>query len=388
LPVDPFADLEPSLEGGVISIGNFDGVHRGHCRLLARLRQRARERGVPGIAVSFEPHPLRLIRPESAPPSLLWPGRKEELLRASGADQSILLATSPEFLRLSADAFFQQIVRERLHARGMVEGRNFCYGQARSGTIDVLSNQCQTARIGLDVIDIITSHDEREISSSQIRRELAAGRVEEATQILGRPHRIRGRVVAGDRRGRSIGFPTANLDDIPVMLPGNGVYAGRGWVQGKPYPVAINIGPNPTFGIDARKVEAHLLDFEGDLYEQTIEIDLLAHLREVRPFSSLDQLKDQLARDVARAREAESAYVHPFGSDLGQTIAQWIDLEWGPAIEPMGGSVPSVQLIGGELRIGVQLAGPMTPSLLITGRADFENRIRRSFPEVQTIVWD
>jgi riboflavin kinase/FMN adenylyltransferase len=385
--VDPFADVEPSLAGGVISIGNFDGIHRGHCRLLARLRQRAHEHQTHSIAVSFEPHPLKLVRPDSTPPSLVWPERKVDLLKASGADHALLLQTTSEFLSLSAESFFQDVVRRRMGAKGMVEGRNFCYGKARSGTIDVLSQQCQTARIGLDVIDIIESADCREISSSQIRRELSAGRVEEAMRILGRPHRFRGIVVAGDKRGRSIGFPTANLAQIPVMLPSNGVYACRAWVGEKHYPAAVNIGPNPTFGIHAQKVEAHLLDFADDLYEQAIEIDLIAKLRDVHPFASLDDLKNQLAIDIEKTRRIEAKYRHPFGCDLGQTISQWIDLELMPTIRPLGGSIEGVQLTRSELAISLRWAGPTSPHLLTTGEVSFVNRLRQVFPEVDRVCW-
>jgi riboflavin kinase / FMN adenylyltransferase len=386
--VDPFSDVGPTLEGGVVSIGNFDGVHRGHCRLLARLRQRSRETNARAIAVSFEPHPLRLIRPQAAPEALVWPERKEELLLAAGADQAILLATSTSFLNLSANAFFHDVVLGRLHARGMVEGRNFCYGQGRSGTIEILAEQCHAADIGLDVIDIIHGDDAREISSSQVRRELALGRVEQATEILGRPHRLKGLVVQGDQRGRTIGFPTANLAHVPVIIPGEGVYACRAWVKGRSYPAAVNIGGNPTFGIDQRKVEAHLIEFVGDLYNQSIELDLLRFVREVRPFPSLDELKNQLHEDVEFARQVEKSYRHPFGCDLGQTIREWLDMELTPLVEPIGGKLGNIRLEGDELSAAITFAGPTIPSVAISGLPSWEDRLRRTFPEVQSIHWE
>jgi riboflavin kinase/FMN adenylyltransferase len=318
---------------------------------------------------------------------LVWPERKIALLKASGADHALLLKTTSEFLSLSAESFFHDVVEQRLHAKGMVEGRNFCYGRARSGTIDVLSQQCQSARIGLDVIDIIESVDQREISSSQVRRELSAGRVEEAMLILGRPHRIRGIVVVGDQRGRSIGFPTANLQQIPVMLPGEGVYACRAWVNENPYPAAVNIGPNPTFGVQAQKVEAHLLNFAGDLYGQSIELDLIAKLRDVHSFASLDDLKNQLAIDIEKTRRLDAEYTHPFGCDLGQTISEWIDLELSPTIKPLGGSIGRVRLAGSELEISLQWKGPSSPHLQTTGEVSFVDRLQQVFPEVDRTCW-
>jgi riboflavin kinase/FMN adenylyltransferase len=385
--VDPFADIEPSLAGGVISIGNFDGIHRGHCRLLARMRQRAYEHQTHSIAVSFEPHPLKLVRPDSAPPSLVWPERKVTLLKDSGADHALLLRTTNEFLSLSAPSFFHDVVERRLRAKGMVEGRNFCYGRSRSGNIDILTQQCQAARIGLDVIDIIESNDCREISSSQVRRELSAGRVEEAMLILGRPHRIRGLVIAGDQRGRSIGFPTANLDQIPVMLPSDGVYACRAWINENHFAAAVNIGPNPTFGVHSQKVEAHLLDFAGDLYGQKIELDLIAKLRDVHSFASLEELKNQLALDLQKTRRLVGEYRHPFGCDLGQTISEWIDMELGPTIRPMDGSIERVWLAGNELEVMLRWAGPTSPYLLTTGEVSFIDRLRKVFPEVDRVRW-
>jgi riboflavin kinase/FMN adenylyltransferase len=386
--VDPFSDIGPVFPGGVISIGNFDGVHRGHCRLLARLRDRAREKQVDAIAVSFEPHPLRWIRPESAPASLVWPERKEELLRQCGADVTILLSTTRDFLNLSAEAFFHDVVLDRLRALGMVEGRNFCYGRSRGGTVELLAEQCKSASINLDVVDIIEGNDRQEISSSQVRRELVLGRVEQATKILGRPHRMKGRVVVGDQRGRSIGFPTANLVDIPVMLPREGVYACRAWLRGRSWPAAVNIGGNPTFDIAQQKVEAHLLDFEGDLYGQQIELDLLALVRDVQKFASLEDLKNQLANDIATTRRIERAYQHPFGCDLGQTIREWIELELADTIAPLQGRLGRVRLEGSVLRAELGLAGPSLPSWTVTGQAPWEERLRRAFPEVKWIEWE
>lgn len=385
--VDPFAELPLALRRGVIAIGNFEGIHRGHCRLLAKLRSRARQVGGPAIAVSFDPHPLQLLRPQFAPTPLVWTKRKVEILRASGADGVAILRTSPEFLRLSAEEFFEQIVLGRFEARGMVEGRNFGYGHNRGGDIDVLSRQCQGAGLSIDIVDIITGQGDAEVSSSRIRREIAAGRIDVVTALLGRPHRIQGNVIAGDRRGRAIGFPTANLAEISVLIPSEGVYAGVAEVDGKRYPAACNIGPNPTFGVEERKFEAHLVGFEGDLYGRAIEIDLIARLRDVRSFAGIEELKSQLGRDVAQTASAAAQYHHPFGCDLGQTVFEWLRTEVAPALEPVGIQIRRVRLENGELTLLATAQGPLLPALRTELMLKFAENLRRTFAEIRTVRW-
>ena len=387
--VDPFADVPAELQGGVVAIGNFEGVHRGHCRLLARLRERARQLGGPAVAISFDPHPIRLLRPDAVLSSLVWTGRKEEILRASGADGVAILHTTQRFLDLSPDAFFQEIVRRRFKARGMVEGRNFFYGKNRGGNVQILAEECRLAEMTFDVVDIVTGEGESEISSSRIRRELREGRMEKASELLGRPHRIAGTVVVGDRRGSKIGFPTANLAEIPVILPKEGVYAGRTVIDGRVYPAACNIGPNPTFSVTQQKFEAHLVGYSGDLYGRVIEIDLLSHLRDVRPFSGIEELIAQLARDVEATRVISEKWHHPFGCDLGQTITEWLRAEVQPNLDPLLSVIDRAVLDAeGTLTVHASVSRQSPPHVIFDLLFRLEDRLKAVFPEVQKLRWN
>ena len=387
--LDPFGDVPKDLQGGVVAIGNFEGVHRGHCRLLARLRERARQLAGPAVAISFDPHPLRLLRPETNLSSLVWSERKEALLRQSGADGVAILQTTHRFLDLSPEEFFQEIVRNRFEARGMVEGRNFNYGKNRGGNIQFLAEECRRAKMTLDVVDIVTGEGESEISSSRIRRELLAGNIEKANDLLGRPHRIKGTVIAGDRRGSRIGFPTANLSDIPVLLPRNGVYAGQTVIDGRRYPAACNLGPNPTFGVAAQKFEAHLVGFEGDLYGRMIEIDLLSHLRDVRAFAGIEELVAQLARDVEEVRRTVENWHHPFGCDLGQTITEWLRSEVQPSLDSMTSLIEKAVLdASGTLTVYASISRENLPHVVLDLLLRLENRLRSVFSEVRRMRWD
>jgi riboflavin kinase/FMN adenylyltransferase len=324
-------DLPGRFRGGVVSIGNFDGVHLGHAEIIGRLVEMGRQVAGPAVVLTFDPHPACLLRPERAPTPLCWTERKADLLAALGAEAVVAYPTTLDLLHQEPREFFDQIVVGRLAARGLLEGRNFFFGHDRHGTVEVLRRFCAEAGMPLEVVEPRTVGQEA-VSSSRIRRLIAAGRVEEARQLLGRPHRIRGVVGHGRGRGLRLGFPTANLDEVDVLLPGEGIYAGQAFLEppGEPfaaqtpslrevssgsgvldsaaYPAALSIGPNPTFEDSARKVEAFLLDYQGDLYGQAIEIDFLARLRDIRRFASADELTAQMARDVERTRhEARNA---------------------------------------------------------------------------------
>lgn len=290
-----------SLRRGAVAIGNFDGVHRGHARIVERLIARAQQVGGPALVFTFDPHPVRLLRPSAAPPPLTWTDRKAELLVELGVDSMIAYPTDEALLALSPREFFDQIVRGRLDAQAMVEGPNFYFGHERQGTIDVLRQFTDEAGILLEVVKPLVLDGEI-VSSSRVRRLIAAGHVDAARALLTRPYRIRGMVTHGAGRGARLGFPTANVDAIDTLLPGLGVYAGLAHAQGELWPAAINIGPNPTFGEHALKVEAHLIDFEGLLYGQPLEVDFLARLRDIHPFDGVEALKSQLLRDVAATR--------------------------------------------------------------------------------------
>jgi riboflavin kinase/FMN adenylyltransferase len=301
-------NLPSELRAGAVAIGNFDGVHLGHARIVGRVIEKARELGGPALVFTFDPHPVRLLRPAEAPPPLTWTDRKAELLAELGIDAVVAYPTDDELLRLSPQEFFERIVRDQLDARGMVEGPNFCFGRARSGTIDVLRRLTQESGISLDVVEPL-SVDGQYVSSSRIRRLLGDGQVDSALRLLTQPYRIRGMVVHGAGRGAKLGFGTANLDAIDTILPASGVYAGRGFVNNTRWPAAIHIGPNPTFGDQGVKVEVHLAGWDGTpLYGQPLEVDFLAPLRRVRRFAGVDELKRQLTTDVEAARAAFKEY--------------------------------------------------------------------------------
>jgi riboflavin kinase/FMN adenylyltransferase len=294
--------LPAAARGGAVSIGNFDGVHRGHIEIVRRLLQRAADVSGPAIVFTFDPHPVRLLRPEQSPPPLTWTERKAELLAAHGVDWIVAYPTDEALLQLSAAQFFDQIVRRALDARALVEGPNFFFGHNREGTIQRLGEMATAARITLDVVPSVEI-DGALVSSSRVRELIRTGNVEQAKKLLAAPYRIRGMVTHGAGRGAKIGFPTANLGAIDTLLPAQGVYAGRGFVGANSYPAAINLGPSPTFGDAAARVEAHLIGHNEPLYGQPLEVDFLARLRDIRPFESPQALAEQLRRDVQAVEE-------------------------------------------------------------------------------------
>jgi riboflavin kinase / FMN adenylyltransferase len=285
-----------------VTIGNFDGVHRGHARIIERLVSTAGEVSGPSIVFTFDPHPVRLLRPESAPAPLTWTDRKAELLGELGVSAVIAYPTNEALLQLTPEQFFQQIVQENLAARAMVEGPNFFFGHGRAGNIETLAGLCAGSGVSLEIVQPVAMGNEI-VSSSRVRGAVQAGDVDLARQMLTRAYRVRGMVTHGAGRGAKIGFPTANLEAIDTLLPAQGVYAVRAFTTQDSWPAAVNIGPNPTFGEHAVKCEVHLIGFGGALYGQPLEIDFLARLRSIRPFESVEALKAQLARDVAAAQQ-------------------------------------------------------------------------------------
>lgn len=297
---DPF---DPACQGGALTIGNFDGVHRGHQALLAGLRCQAQAIGGPAVAMTFDPPPLAILRPEACQPLLTTIADKAAQLQQHGADQVIILHTTPDLLNLSAREFFDQIVCQRLKVRVVVPGFNFGFGHNREGTVETMAAFCREA--GLPCVPVPPFLEGGQaISSSRVRAALLRGAVREAGLLLGRPYRVRGLVVKGQRRGQTLGFPTANLEQVETLLPGNGVYAVRAQHEGATWPAAANIGPNPTFGENARKIEVHLIDFAGNLYGQTLAVEFVERLRDTRPFAGVAQLVEQLRQDVEQARKA------------------------------------------------------------------------------------
>lgn len=295
--------LPAVARGGAMAIGNFDGVHLGHRRIVERLLERAREVDGPAVVFTFDPHPVRLLRPSESPPPLTWTERKAQLLKELGVDWIVAYPTDWRLLQLTAQQFFDEIVVSAIDAKAMVEGPNFYFGHNREGTIERLAEMTRAAGLTLDIVRPVELKGGQLVSSSLIRRLISDGDVATAATTLTEPYRIRGMVTHGAGRGATIGFPTANLEAIDTLLPAIGVYAGRASLSGKPVAAAINIGPNPTFGEHAFKVEVHLIDRDESLYGEPLEVEFLSKLRDVRAFGSKDELVAQLREDVGRARE-------------------------------------------------------------------------------------
>lgn len=295
----------------VVTPGNYDGVHVGHRALLAAARELSLEQssklGAPltVTALTFDPHPAVVLAPSRAPALLTTVSRRRELLLSLGADAVEILRFDRALASLSAEAFVRSVLVTRLGAAGVVIGPDFRFGQGRTGNADTL--RALSATLGFEVRTVgPVELDHEVISSTRIRAALEAGDIGAVTALLGRVHDVAGRVVEGDRRGRTIGFPTANLDCEPVLLPKDGVYAIVARVLDEPsdrlrFGVA-NLGVRPTFAA-GRSVEAHLFDFDEDLYGRTVRVGFVARLRGEVKFDGLDALKAQIERDAVSARE-------------------------------------------------------------------------------------
>jgi len=290
-----------AFTGGAITVGNFDGVHLGHQELLAATVRHARQLGGPAIAITFDPPPIALLYPAARKPPLSTLEEKVARLHAAGADHVIVLRTEPALLALSPEAFFEDVILCLAKSRAVVEGYNFRFGRGRAGDTNTLRALCHQHGVLFEELPPLLE-DGEPISSSRVRSAVASGDVTSATRWLGRPYAIEGFVETGAKRGRTIGFPTANLGDVQSVTPAVGVYAVRVIVDGRVWPAAANLGPNPTFGEDARKLEVHLIDFTGDLYGKKLRVEFITRLRDTRPFASIADLVEQLKLDVQAAR--------------------------------------------------------------------------------------
>jgi riboflavin kinase/FMN adenylyltransferase len=286
---------------GAMAIGNFDGVHRGHAALVEETCRQARALSGPALVLTFDPHPVNLLKPLDFLPVLTTTSERARLLQSLGVDHVVFLHTTLEMLALTAEEFFTRVVREHFHVRVLVEGEYFGFGRERSGNLATLAELCRRDGMALIVVPPVMLGGTR-VSSSRVRSELDRGAIREAVECLGRPYRLSGTVAAGQRRGQTLGFPTANLERTTTVVPGDGVYAVAVLHEGTTWPGACNIGPNPTFGEQARKVEVHLIGFQGDLYGRPLTMDFLDRLRDTRPFASAADLRAQLSADIERAR--------------------------------------------------------------------------------------
>ena len=293
----------------VVTIGVFDGVHRGHQRIVAAAREAARELGLPLVVVTFDPHPSEVIRPGSHPALLCTLRRRAQLLGEQGADAVCVLQFTPEFSHLGPDEFVRTVLADRLHARRIVVGANFRFGYRAAGDLALLAELGEKYDFRAEGIPLL-AQDGVAMSSSVIRDLVTAGDVTGAARGLGRPHRVEGVVVRGEQRGKALGFPTANLETAEHMaIPADGVYAGwlarldAGGQEAERLPAAISVGTNPTFDGQHRVVEAYALDRDDlDLYGVHVAVDFTARLRGMVRFDSVDDLIAQMRLDVAEAR--------------------------------------------------------------------------------------
>ena len=323
------ADLGPT----VVTLGNFDGVHRGHREVLTRVVREAADRGATPVAVTFDPHPIAVLYPDRAPAAVMSLGQRLDALESVGVGATLVLEFTTEFAQQTPEEFVRGTFVDALGTVAVVVGKDTRFGVRNSGDVDTL--RTLGAEHGFEVIaledigDTAAAHQTSQAdasspgarwSSTQLRAELLAGNVEHAAQILGRPHRVTGSVVHGDHRGRELGFPTANLSqDHEGLVPADGVYAG--WLlrldleAGDPdrtLPAAVSIGTNPTFDGHQRRVEAYVLDrTDLDLYGERVAVELVSHLRPTLKFDSIEALVAQMSADVERCRTILSAIVPP-----------------------------------------------------------------------------
>ncbi|WP_326687637.1 bifunctional riboflavin kinase/FAD synthetase [Streptomyces sp. NBC_01795] len=301
--------LEDIPEGwgrSVVTIGSYDGVHRGHQLIIGKTVERARELDVPAVVVTFDPHPSEVVRPGSHPPLLAPHHRRADLMADLGVDAALVLPFTSDFSKLSPADFVVKVLVDKLHARSVVEGPNFRFGHKAAGNVESLAELGGTYDYDVVVVDLFERAESGEpFSSTLTRRLISEGEARKAAEILGRPHRVEGVVVRGAQRGRELGYPTANVETLPhTAIPADGVYAGWLTVEGEAMPAAISVGTNPQFEGTERTVEAYAIDrVDLDLYGLHVEVDFLDYIRGQEKFDTLDALKARMAQDVDRARD-------------------------------------------------------------------------------------
>ena len=318
--LDDDCGLPPDVTGTAVTVGTFDGVHRGHRDVLARLARRAAEAGLRSCLVTFEPHPLEVVNPAAAPPLLTLRGEKLEALADSGVDYVAVVPFTPALAAYEADAFVDRVLRARFRMRQLLIGHDHGFGRGRMGNVEVLRALGAARGFGVEVVDAVAGADGRAISSSAIRRAIAAGDLARAREGLGRLYGVSGRVLHGEKRGRLLGFPTLNVawPGPRKLLPPEGVYAVRVQTPDGPFGGMLNLGPRPTFDDVAPSLEAHLFDASGDWYGAMVRVEFVAQLRETRRFAGIDALRAQLERDAEAARAALAPLGRPSDEQLGE----------------------------------------------------------------------
>jgi riboflavin kinase/FMN adenylyltransferase len=285
-------------------VGTFDGVHRGHWAVLQRLNEVARQENLISVLVTFEPHPLKIVRPDVAPPLLTTPNEKKEILTLSGLDYAVFLSFTRSLSRYQPEEFVRDVLFERFSMKRLVVGYDHGFGRDRSGDVEMMRRIGTRYGFDVEVMGPVLMNDEA-ISSSGIRQALLDGNVEHAAKGLGRPYSLSGVIVHGEGRGRVLGFATANISigHGDKLLPREGIYAVRGSLRNHEGPGLLHLGPRPTFQGSPPSIELHLLDFDGDLYGELVRVEFMKRLRDVQPFGSAAELVEQMRQDRQAAVE-------------------------------------------------------------------------------------
>ena len=300
--LDGSAPVPPHLAGGVVALGNFDGFHLGHQAVVARAVERARAAGRPALVATFDPHPVRFFRPDTAPFRLSTLDQRERLFAAAGADAMVVFSFDAAFAALTAEAFVAERLVDRLRVAGVVTGEDFTFGKGKVGDAAGLATFGDALGFTAETVGAVALNGET-VSSTRIRELLRAGDPAGAARLLTRPFAIEGVVQHGDKVGRTIGYPTANLDMGKYLRPAYGIYAVRGRLaDGRVLNGAANLGIRPQFEPPKELLEPYFFDFSGDLYGECIEVELIEFLRPEAKFDSLDALMAQMDADCARAR--------------------------------------------------------------------------------------
>jgi len=306
MPERPASGLPPNVRGTFVTVGTFDGVHLGHQDVLGRLVRRAAESGLRSLLVTFEPHPLELLRPDDSPPHHTAPTEKLEVLAEVGLDYVAVVPFTRALADLDAEAFVRRVLIARYRMRELLIGYDHRFGRGRSGDAETLRALGGTLGFGVEVVRPVDAGGDRPVSSTLLRRAIAAGDLATARRGLGRDYAVSGRVVPGDQRGRALGYRTLNVETPSPrkLLPPEGVYAVRVQTPDGSHGGMLNLGGRPTFGDDRLRIEAHVFDADRDWYGAHVRVDFVARLRDVRRFEGPEALVAQLRRDEAAARRA------------------------------------------------------------------------------------
>ena len=298
--------LPPTVTGTIVTVGTFDGVHRGHLDVIRRLVDRARERDLPSLLVSFDPHPLEVVNPSAAPPLLTTSEEKVEVIAETGVEYFAVVPFTHNLAQYGAEEFVDRVLRARFHMSELLIGHDHGFGHRRAGNVEVLKSLGAERGFRVDVVEPVSLGDGQHVSSTSIRRAIAGGDLKRAAEGLGRPYSLSGTVVAGNSRGRQLGFATINLSPTSPrkLLPPEGVYAVMVQTPLGRFGGMMNLGPRPTFGDPETSIEAHLFDVSADFYDMRVRIDFVEILRETRRFADASELVKQLERDRESALRA------------------------------------------------------------------------------------